>query len=432
MSCKLIVLSLDAMIQEDLAQASQYPNFAKLLEKGARVQHIESIYPTLTYPCHTTMITGCFPDKHGVVSNTILIPGKKQLPWRLDHGSVLCEDIHDVCKRAGYSTASVGWPVTGNHPTVDFLLDEAWPEGEFSLSTFEEAYLKTGTPKWMMDDVVKPYLCLRVPKKQPGSTYFLINVSCEVIKRYKPDILTIHVGNIDAYRHNSGVFSQEVSRGIAESDAILGQIMEAAKEAGVFDNTNFVVTSDHGQLNVARTIKINTLLIQHGYITTDANGNVSDWKAWCFSNGMSAIIQMKDPNDADEEKRLYALLTKLASDGVWGFSKVNKANETANADRYSGPFSFVLESDNYTEFIDDWNEPVVNPYNLGDYGIIHGCHGYHPSKGPSPIFIGYGPSFKEGVTLENAHLVDEAPTFAALMGVQLPNADGYPMEGLLR
>ena len=69
---KLIVISMDALIAEDIDYLKDKPNFRWMLENGSWVEQVRSIYPTLTYPCHTTMASGCYPAKHGIVNNTHL------------------------------------------------------------------------------------------------------------------------------------------------------------------------------------------------------------------------------------------------------------------------------------------------------------------------------------------------------------------------
>ncbi len=124
---KLIVISMDALIYEDLEYLYKKPSFKFMLDNGSLVKRVKSIYPTLTYPCHSTMSTGCYPEKHGITKNvyneTVLSP-----TWMFEHKNVLCEDIFDVCKKAGLTTAAVGWPVTGNHENIDYLVCECWPE----------------------------------------------------------------------------------------------------------------------------------------------------------------------------------------------------------------------------------------------------------------------------------------------------------------
>ena len=97
-----------------------------------------------------------------------------------------------------------------------------------------------------------------------------------------------------------------------------------------------------------------------------------------------------------------------------------------------GDFSFVLETDGYTSFSTDWNRPAVRPFDRNDFRYGHATHGYLPEKGPQPTFMAVGPSFRENEWLDSAAMIDAAPTFAALLGVPLPAADGKILQELLR
>lgn len=123
---KLIVMSADALVWEDMEYLSSLPNFQKYLAGGAGIRQVRSVYPTITYPCHATMSTGVYPDKHGVTGNLEFHPGQAEnLPWLWDYKYNLWKtDIFTEAKKAGYRTAAVFWPVTGNHPAIDYLIDE--------------------------------------------------------------------------------------------------------------------------------------------------------------------------------------------------------------------------------------------------------------------------------------------------------------------
>ena len=125
---KLVVISLDSLVYEDLEYLKNKPTFRMLLEGGSMVKRVKSVYPSITYVCHTTMATGCYPDKHGIVNNNYIVY-EADPPWIFDHSRVKCADILDAAHAAGLTTASVGWPVSGNHKSVDFLVNECWPEG---------------------------------------------------------------------------------------------------------------------------------------------------------------------------------------------------------------------------------------------------------------------------------------------------------------
>ena len=69
MNQKTIVLSVDSLVGEDLDRMKSMPNFVRLFQNAARVNEIHGIYPSLTYPAHVTMMTGCRPGKHGLFTN---------------------------------------------------------------------------------------------------------------------------------------------------------------------------------------------------------------------------------------------------------------------------------------------------------------------------------------------------------------------------
>lgn len=68
---KTIVLSMDAMVSEDLAYLKTKPNFSRLFEKCAQVEKMCTVYPSITYPAHVSMMTGCRPGKHGIFTRIL-------------------------------------------------------------------------------------------------------------------------------------------------------------------------------------------------------------------------------------------------------------------------------------------------------------------------------------------------------------------------
>lgn len=192
-----------------------------------------------------------------------------------------------------------------------------------------------------------------------------------------------------------------------------------------------MMMGDHGQMDLSRVIKPNVFFADAGLIQVDENGNLRDWTAFCCSNAMSAMVYLKDPANVQDYAKTYAVLQKMAAEGIYGFTTVYTKDET-KAMGLDGDFSFVLETDGYTSFSTDWNRPAVRPFDRNDFRYGHATHGYLPEKGPQPTFMAVGPSFRENVWLDSAAMIDEAPTFAALLGVPLPAADGKVLQELLR
>ena len=430
MSRYVIVISEDAMVYEDLETLRRLPNFGQIWDQCARVNRVRSVYPTITYPAHATMMTGVYPDRHGIVNNEVSTIGEIGSAWEWFADTLRAPTVFDAAKRAGLSTAAVFWPVTGNHPAIDYLIDEYWPQRHGETS--REAFLASGTTEEVARQIVDPNLHLLVDRAHPEADAFVHACACAMIREYRPNLLMLHPANIDAYRHETGVFSDKVTHALHEIDAWLGDILRATKNAGIYDDTDFFIVSDHGQMNVQRSIALNALLREAGLIETDSDGNFRDYTAFVKSCALSAQVYLKDPSDAEAYNRVYALLRHWCDEGIYGISRVYTAREAREEEHLAGGFSFVLESDGFTTFSNDWNRPLVRPLTNADYRFGRATHGYQPDKGPQPTLLAFGPDIQPGAVIDRAALVDEAPTFARALGVPMPDTDGRALTALFR
>ena len=145
---------------------------------------------------------------------------------------------------------------------------------------------------------------------------------------------------------------------------------------------------------------------------------------------MSSLVYLKDPSDKKIRAELLSFLEKLRDEGLYGFSKIF-TKEEARAEHLDGDFEFVLESDGYTSFSDSCRRPLVPPMDLSDFRFGRATHGYFPSAGPQPVFLAKGPHIVPGAKAGRHVVVDEAPTYAALLGIDLPDADGRPIAEFL-
>ncbi|MBQ8803734.1 MAG: alkaline phosphatase family protein [Tyzzerella sp.] len=426
MDRKLIVISADALTCEDLEYLQTLPNFQKYLAGGSRATSVRSIYPTITYPCHTTIATGVWPEKHGITGNFELKPELDRVPWRWFYHHVQWqENIFSAAKRAGLTTAGIFWPVTGNHPDIDYLIAEYWPQpGDTDI---REVYRRAGSSEEVLDIIEEELQGIRICS-HPDTDDFQIRCACSMIRKFQPDLLMLHPGNVDAYRHNYGLWNDKVTVGVEETDKYIGQIMSTVEEMGLLEKTNLVLTSDHGMLNVSRIININVLLAGAGLITTNKEGKICEWQAYCQSGGTQALVYLSDSTDEDLKKKVGQLLHKWQEEGVYGIGRVYTEEECRREEHLGGPFSFVLETDGYTAFGNGASGAVVSNYDISDYRYGRATHGHLPDKGPQPVFVAKGPNIRANSVKEGMHLIDEAPTFAKILGIELENADGVAIE----
>jgi hypothetical protein len=185
-------------------------------------------------------------------------------------------------------------------------------------------------------------------------------------------------------------------------------------------------------LEIKRTIKLNALLADRGYITVNEKGKAVDYSAYCLSNAMSSLVYLKDPADTALRNKLYEELCWLRDEGIYGFDAVYTREEIAQSEHLDGDFAFVLESDGYTSFSDSCKRPLIAQLDLSDFRFGKATHGYFPDKGPQPTLVAKGPHIKAGVEIERRPIVDEAPTYAKLLGAVLDDAQGTAIDEILQ
>lgn len=436
MSKHVVLISIDALVFEDIERVKDMPNFKRLLNGAAIIKRVQTIYPSVTHPVHATILTGAPAGITGITNNLVFkpqAPDKDCTEWYNELGQIRCDTLLHAAKRAGLTTASSTWPlITRTADTVDHLVPLAL---DFCFEGREDdpiaVYEDLGATPEMLPIIREAAKLYGYRDRHPECDHFQIFCASEIIRKYQPNLLLIHPADVDNKRHRNGVFAQEVDEALARCDAWLGQLFSAIDDAGIANETDVIVVSDHGQINITRVVSPNVWLVDHGYIRLSPDGTVKAWDAYVMSTGASAQVYLSRPNDEALKSSVHELLTKMAEEGIFGFERVYTVEETREKYGLFGDFSFVLETDGYTSFGSRLTRPAVTGYDFNDYRHSKGTHGHEPHKGPQPTFIANGPSFKAGVVLENGNILNHAPTVAKVLGIELQNAWGVAVTELL-
>ena len=427
----VVVVSVDALVYEDLETLSKLYALAPRWDKMARVDRVRSIYPTITYPCHSTMMTGVYPDRHHIVNNEAPILGVEHCLWQHFRSSVKAPSIFDAAKKAGLTTAAVFWPVTGKDPAIDYLVDEYWPQhGEDSVTAFRDS----GSSEEVIKKIVKPNLKYLEGKHRmhPYADAFVMGCAADMLRNFQPDLLMVHPANVDSARHASGLFTSAVTNALYDTNLWLEELFKAAEDAGIYEDTNFFIVSDHGQIEIRRSVALNALLAEEGLLDVAPDGTLKDWTAFAKSGGTSALVYLKDPADQVAWNKTKIALEKLRDSEVCGIGEILTEAEARERYHLGVDFAFVIETDGWTSFSTSWLKPVQKPLDNSDYRFGRATHGHEPEKGPQPTLMAFGPDIQPGAHLDTARLVDEAPTFAHALGLTMPDTDGHCLTELFR
>lgn len=425
---RLFVFSIDSLFYDDIRWIEKCPHLSQLFKRGSHLKGMTSTYPTMTYVAHSTILTGCHPDTHGIFHNERAQAGVKHPAWHWYRRDIKCPTFLDAAKAAGYRSLVVNWPVTGSDPAVDYLVPEIWTD-EFEG---DSRSLFAGACSPGMETLFDRYRNILRWKEQPELDIFGMNCALDVIRDHRPEIILLHFSFLDSARHRHGLYPPAARDALFACDFRFGIICKALKEAGVFDDTNFVVIGDHGHLPVKQVFHPNVRLAERGLIRLDGGGGIAGWDCFCHSAGLSCQVSVRENGGAAVREKLLAVLAEMTGDESLGCERVLGKDELKERYRLEGPFDYCIESRPGTAFGNNYTGPEILSTDNTDYKVSVATHGHLPEKGPQPLLFAAGPQIAEGLALPAGNLIDEAPTFAAILGLELPGAQGRAIESLLR
>jgi predicted AlkP superfamily pyrophosphatase or phosphodiesterase len=414
----LVMVSVDGMRPDYITHADEHgakvPNLRRFITEGTYAEGVQGVVPTVTYPSHTTLVTGVWPAKHGIYANALFDPlDKGKMAWYWYAEDLKAPTLWDAAARAGRTTASIQWPVTvGAKITWD--IPEVWRAGD-------ENDLK------LVRAVSTPGL-LAEAEKEIGVYRGGIDASVEsdevrakyaewILEKKRPSLLLLHISALDHVEHQTGPFSPEDIAVLERQDAAIGKLRATAER--IFPGRLiFAVVSDHGFVKVEKQINFGPAFAQAGLITLDAKGKATDWKAFPWETGGSAAIVLKDPKDAAVAAQVRELLAKLASDPANGIDRVLDADDLHKRGGYPTASFFVGLKPGWKNGY-SLTAPVVESIKPG------GTHGALPDLPElrSSFFV-VGPGVPAGKKIELMDMRDIAPTLAHLAGMELASADG--------
>jgi len=416
----LIVISYDAFSQDQWELASRLPNLSKLINNGAYTNRLTSVYPTLTYVVHSTMVTGVYPDKHGVFHNNPFQPfvPEKEQHWFWYRSDIKVPTIYDKLKEAKLTSAGILWPVTGK-ASIDYNIPEIRAIGNENQAL---KILKNGSPRYSIRMELK-YGKIRRGIEQPYLDDFTTRCTVDTILRKKPNFMLVHLIDLDDTKHEHGTVGCEVEQTVTRMDRRLGDIIKATEEAGIYEETIFLVIGDHGQLDVRYKVKLNQLLKDNGLIYEE-NGELK-WRAYVQNAGGAAYLHIRE-GDTEAEKLALSILNEAKKEESYGIEGIYTAAELKEDHIYTG-VSYMLEAKEGYCFDDNLEGAVIT--DLEVMGKKYATHGYSPKKpNYSCNLVISGTAVKKQYEIDEARMVDIAPTMAEILGIEFNHCDGRSLS----
>lgn len=373
----LILISFDGW-RWDYHTKAPTPNLHSLMARGVHAERLIPAFPSKTFPNHYTIVTGLYPEHHGIVANSIYDPAMKAW-FRLGDRAAVGdgrwwggEPIWVGVQRHGQIAATLFWP--GSEAEIGGVRPHFW----------------------------KPYIASSVPPNEASVDQILAWL--DLPEGERPSFITGYFSDTDQAGHGKGPESPEIVQAIARLDAVLGRLLTGLDARGLTERVNIVIVSDHGMSETSsdRVIAVSDYVDLDTIEIVDINPTLS--------------VIPKAGTTVDEVYRRLA--------GAHPHLHVYRKEETPAAWHYRDnpripPIVGVAD--------DGWQ---VRRRPLGERPsppLVGGAHGYPPDVlDMSGLFVAAGPSFRRGVVVppfENVHV------YAMLAGaLQVPPApnDGDP------
>ena len=363
----VIMISLDGTTYPQIERAD-LEWIPKLMRRGATAKRLVPVFPSNTFPNHVSLITGVPPEVHGIVNNAFLDPDRGEYDYDADPTWLEVEPLWAIAARHGVVSASYHW--VGS--------EGAWRNG-WGPRHWEK--FDSGTREAKKVEKILEWLDLEDPAERPR-------------------LITAWFHGADGAGHRSGPDSKRVTNDLREQDLAIGELVAGLEARDAFSHTTLLLVSDHGMLEVERSIDLEDLIDDAGIDARVVGG------------GGFAIVYTD--GDAARARRVVEI---ARANGL-------EAHRPAEA-----PSELRLGHVRFGDVV------VVPPPGTSMHSsffrraVVSGAHGYRPeTPGMSAIFIAFGRAAPAGATYGVARTIDVAATVLDWLGIAPPEwMEGRPL-----
>ena len=375
----------------------------ELARGGVHAEGVFGVLPTVTYPSHATLVTGTYPTKHGVVNNGRV---RDNASWHFDRADIRVPTLWDAARARKLSVAIVTWP-SSYGADVDYLVPE-----DLSNAKDVGERIQAGSTPGLFESLAGGKRIDLLPFGDPEAGIPLDEMTArfarEVVRRHKPHLLLLHFLDLDHREHFGGVASAGACASLQRIDRHIANVRDAYKEAGILDSTTFFIVSDHGFAPTHTAINVRELLKQAGLEETPE----------LRMAGGSAAVYLKAAPPASLRSRVESRLR--------GLVRWVPPEEAARLGGFPGAAFVLCAAPGYS-----LTASATLPLQVTSRTYLGG-HGHCPDEPMmKSTFIASGAGIRPLGAIPAIRMVDIAPTIAALLGLDLPEAEGIPIAGIV-
>jgi predicted AlkP superfamily pyrophosphatase or phosphodiesterase len=420
LAAPVLMISIDGLRPLDVidapARGLKVPALRAIMADGAYATGVRNMLPTVTYPNHTTLITGVAPALHGISNNVMFDPLDKNMDgWYWYASDIKVPTLWDAVHAEHKVVASIDWPVSVGTQSIDDNIPEYWRALNINDVKLLHALSTPGLTEELSKAAGMPLTAMFA--ETPASDVARAKFAAALIDAKHPEFMTLHLVSLDATQHEFGPDTAEAHAALEIIDGAVGDLVAAARKAE--PDLVVAIVSDHGFAAVQHDVNLSTAFVKAGLIKLDPKTQKpAAWTASVWDAGGSAAIVLKNPSDTALRAKVAALLKALAADPKNGIAQVI---DRAGIDQRGGGVEAAFWVDFKLGY--EGGTKLVSP--LVTAGSLKGMHGYFPDHPEMrATFMIDGPGIPKADALGDIDMRDIAPTLAKVLGVSLPSATG--------
>jgi predicted AlkP superfamily pyrophosphatase or phosphodiesterase len=429
----VVLISVDGLAASYVDDPkAELPTLRMLAKRGARADGMITTFPSVTWPSHTSLITGCTAARHGVIGNSVFDrrAGREVVyigdPELEKADAIKVPTLYDIVHAAGLKSGSVIWPCCNGARSLDWVIPDS------NKPAIHDKYTTPGFVAELKDagiDITE--LGKWGWNKQFSSPRddLYTRVALHLLEKRRANLVLLHLITPDGIEHAYGPHTPEAYKAVAEADANVKRIWDALQKPPFAGQSALFVTSDHGFAGIEKLIRPNVELKRLGLIETNDKNQPTRRQAWCVAQGGSAFIYLL----GDGANRAAAARVRTALSQLEGVDRVLEPGDFAELglplpmDNPQAP-DFILTTGQGYSFNAELTGEVIGPVTE----TYRGTHGHLPQPAyMHATFIAAGTGIRPGTRLKLINNIDVAPTIARLMGLKLDGVDGRVLDDIL-
>tara|TARA_R110002049_G_scaffold993_1_gene7052 strand:- start:5074 stop:6411 length:1338 start_codon:yes stop_codon:yes gene_type:complete len=412
----VLLISIDGLRPEFyMDEEWDTPTLKSLVKTGVYADGINSVFPSVTYPSHTTIVSGAYPREHGIFYNEPRTSQNNH--WFWEYERITTKTLWEAAKEKGLTTGAVMWPVTVGAP-ITYNFPVRRPHGEEKgnqLSVTEPLVTpKTLMPEMRSEGIIKS----KDQFKHETIDQTIGEMGQYIIKKHKPSLMAIHFVNVDHQQHVYGRNNRFVKEAIHNVDIQIGKLIRVLKEENIYDYTDIIITGDHGHVDINKEFLPNLLLKEAGLITDQS------WKAKFTTAGGAAFLYVKDKKYTRQVKNILNALPEKQKElfTIYNSKDLKRIGADPEATLALGMKKGYVSNSKLKGQLVQNRKPVA-------------AHGFFPDfKEIQTGFIISGPSasgHNKKITFDMG-IQDLAPLISSLLDLDFNSKDGVFHKGILK